>query len=299
MCGFGSVLCCFLVFLEHIPLLTFIMATFAPEMVMDCLSAPVTPQVFSDACAPSGAVPAPVRRCNIYVGNLPKWADNSWLLKEFRVFGPILSSQVMRKGGKDNCYAFVQFTEPEMATNAVAATDGRVLGDTVLSAKLADRDKGAHALHPPITSLQVSNLPRACTKAHVERWFGQFGPLVSVVMGPVPQHPHGDKTAVVEFCDVADATRATIAMHGVCLQDNRPLEVRYAEGRTSRQKRRRTKKAADKATLHEVPPVAPSQSPSVQQLPAQRPTSAALPPAVPERTPQMHPPQPAGAIHGM
>ena len=86
----------------------------------------------------------------------------------------------MKKGGKDNSYAFVQFTEPEMAANAVAATDGRALGDTVLSAKFADRDKSA--VHPPIASLQVSNLPSACTRANVECWFGKFGPLASVLM---------------------------------------------------------------------------------------------------------------------
>ena len=273
------------------------MAPLAAEMVLDCLSARATSQVISDHCAPTAA--APVRQCSIYVESLPKWTENSWLLKEFRVFGPIVCSQVMKKGGTDTSYAFVQFTEPDMATTAVAATDGRVLGDTVLSAKLADHDESTPAVHPPITSLQVSNLPSACTEANVECWFGKFGPVASVLMGPVPQHPHGDKTALVQFCDVADATRAMTAMHGVCLQDNRPLEVRYAESQTPKQKHRPTKKAADETTLHEVPPVAPSQSPGVQQLPTQHLTAAAVPPPALEPTLQMHPPQPAGAIHGV
>ena len=289
-------------FSEHILLLTFIMALFAAEMVIDSLSAPASPKASSDPCAPTGATS--VRRCNIYVGCLPKWTDNSWLLKEFRVFGPIVSSQVMKKGGKDNSYAFVQFTEPEMAANAVAATDGRALGDTVLSAKFADRDKSA--VHPPIASLQVSNLPSACTRANVEFWFGKFGPLASVLMEPVPQHPQGNKTALVQFCGVADASCAMIAMHGVCLQGNQPLEVRYAESKTPKQKRRRTKKAAmDKTALHEDPPVAPSQFPGVEQVPAQRLTAAAVltttavPPPAPEPTPQVRTPQPARATHGM
>lgn len=172
--------------------------------------------------------------CNIYIAGLPKSADDDWLLKEFRVFGPIISSKVMKKGGSENSYGFVQYHHVDAAARAVERMDGFHTAEIYLSVKFADRDKENTALLQS-AQLEVSNLPLSTSLEEVYKVFQKFGPIVGTSMLSSDPKP----VALVEFARIDDAIKAKLEMHGLLVGNNgKPLVVKYFGTMVERQKRR-------------------------------------------------------------
>lgn len=173
---------------------------------------------------------------NIYVGNIPKWADDDWILWEFRTFGPILASKVMKKGGNESSYAFVQFLDETMASNAVNLMHGRAMGDSILFVRFADRDKDNSASNPPSSQVQVGNLPAWYSEEDVRQCLCPFGPILSA---SISTSSDAKKVAHVDFSCVEDATAAKVALHGTRLAHHpKPLTLKFAETSHPKQKRR-------------------------------------------------------------
>nr|WMV69945.1 polyadenylate-binding protein 1t [Euglena gracilis]BDX17161.1 polyadenylate-binding protein 1E [Euglena gracilis] len=175
---------------------------------------------------------------NIFVGNLPKWADDEWLLAEFRNFGPILASKVMKKGGTNNSYGFVQFIEASMASKAIEVMNGSPLDDAVLFVKSADHDKDA-AFSPTSSTVEATNLPVSFSENDVKALFGRFGALLSASFFT----QDSKDSAVVEFATIESAAAAKLVLHGIRLPNHpKPLIVKFADSSPKQKRRNRRRK---------------------------------------------------------
>jgi RNA recognition motif-containing protein len=172
--------------------------------------------------------------CNIYISNLPLWKDDAWLSSTFAPFGPIISAKVMlTRRASDKPYGFVQYTEPAMATAAVAAMNGIEVDGMTLQVKLADRDKHG-AGQQPSADLYISNLPLEFGAQEITGIFGRHGPILSLVV-LTDEDGNSRGLAVVHYFKQEAAAAAIAQWHGQVLQGhNKPLEVMYAKAKHCR-----------------------------------------------------------------
>lgn len=75
------------------------------------------------AARPDDNLPA---ACKLYIGNLPYHIDEFVLHREFEKFGPLVSCRIPvdRETGRPKGFAFLSYSDPQMAATAIAYMDG-------------------------------------------------------------------------------------------------------------------------------------------------------------------------------
>lgn len=119
---------------------------------------------------------------NLYIKNLADDIDDERLRDEFKQFGDITSSKVMRdENGRSRGFGFVCFTKREEATKAVTDMNGKLLAEKPLYVALAQRKEirrahleaqaqvnrqkmaGMAPMYPPGTPMMYPQQPAAMT----------------------------------------------------------------------------------------------------------------------------------------
>ncbi|CAG7947863.1 unnamed protein product [Penicillium nalgiovense] len=178
----------------------------------------------------------------IYVSNIA-WGANEKDLKElFSKFGEIEKILIERKiSGGSKGFGFVTFSTKDAANDAVAMNDhvfmSRPLrveiattdtrrGNQVVISRVASHpaDYGVRELEVPVgdhaqRTLALMNVPDTVNQARIRTLVEPYGRLVAINLRPEHQG------AIVEFVDVHDAGKASLALEGKEIAPGRPLHI--------------------------------------------------------------------------
>jgi hypothetical protein len=179
----------------------------------------------------------------IYVSNISWNATEKDVKELFSKFGDVEKVFIDRKvDGGSKGYGFVTFTTPEAAKQAVAMNEQEYLSRR-LRVEIASAEASRHgtrtiishvAAHPsnygvngleiPVgehaqRTLALMNVPDTVNQARIRALVEPFGRLVSINLRPDHQG------AIVEFVNVQDAGKATLALEGKEIVPGRPLHI--------------------------------------------------------------------------
>ncbi|KAJ5566166.1 RNA-processing protein HAT helix [Penicillium sp. DV-2018c] len=179
----------------------------------------------------------------IYVSNISWNATEKDLKELFSKFGEVEKAFIDRKvDGGSKGYGFVTFTTPEAAKEAVAMNEEEYMSRrlrveiaspeasrhgtrTIISHVAADPSKyGVNGLEIPVgehaqRTVALMNVPDTVNQARIRALVEPFGRLVSINLRPDHQG------AIVEFVNVQDAGKATMALEGKEITPGRPLHI--------------------------------------------------------------------------
>uniref|UniRef100_A0A7S1JA44 RRM domain-containing protein n=1 Tax=Eutreptiella gymnastica TaxID=73025 RepID=A0A7S1JA44_9EUGL len=174
---------------------------------------------------------------NIYVSNLPRSITDAKFKSLCTSFGQVFSTKLLHREAPMPTIGFAQYTHAEMAEAALQKMNGMLYQGRQLKVRMAHRDKDKGVNNKPSANLYVSNLPKHYTETNLRGVFSVYGNIISLV---VLRHPLTGKSrgiGLVRFSSVGEARRAKESLHGMTLQPNCPLEVKYAENDKDRSRR--------------------------------------------------------------
>lgn len=158
---------------------------------------------------------------NIFIKNLDKAIDHKALHDTFSVFGNILSCKVATDfNGQSKGYGFVQFESEESAQKAIEKLNGMLLNDkqVYVGPFLRKQERETEINKNKFTNVYVKNLSESTTEEDLQKTFGEFGTLTSVV---VMRDGDGKSKCFgfVNFENADDAARAVEALNGKKFDD--------------------------------------------------------------------------------
>ena len=153
--------------------------------------------------------------------NLDKEIDNKALHDTFSAFGNILSCKIATDSlGQSKGYGFVQFENDESAKIAIEKLNGMLLNDKQVYVgpfvRKEERDNSAEKAK--FNNVYVKNLAESTTEDDLNKIFGEFGTLTSVV---VMRDGEGKSKGFgfVNFEEPDDAARSVEALNGKKVDD--------------------------------------------------------------------------------
>lgn len=158
---------------------------------------------------------------NIFIKNLDKAIDNKGLYDTFSVFGNILSCKVASdSSGQSKGYGFVQFDNEEAAQKAIEKLNGMLLNDkqVFVGPFLRKQERDTAADKTKFNNVFVKNLSESTTEEDLNKVFGAFGKITSVV---VMRDGDGKSRCFgfVNFEEAEDAARSVEALNGQKFDD--------------------------------------------------------------------------------
>ncbi|KAF3435430.1 hypothetical protein FNV43_RR22519 [Rhamnella rubrinervis] len=158
---------------------------------------------------------------NIFIKNLDKGIDHKALHDTFSAFGNILSCKVATDStGQSKGYGFVQFESEESAQKAIEKLNGMLLNDkqVFVGPFLRKQERESSTDKSKFNNVFVKNLSESTTEEDLNKVFGEFGPLTSVV---VMRDADGKSRCFgfVNFENAEDASRAVESLNGKKFDD--------------------------------------------------------------------------------
>ncbi|XP_057963668.1 polyadenylate-binding protein 8-like [Malania oleifera] len=158
---------------------------------------------------------------NIFIKNLDKAIDNKALHDTFSTFGNILSCKVATdSSGQSKGYGFVQFDNEESAQQAIEKLNGMLLNDkqVFVGPFVRKQERETAVSRTKFNNVFVKNLSESTTEEDLQKIFGEFGTITSVV---VMRDADGKSKCFgfVNFEDVDDAARSVEALNGQKFDD--------------------------------------------------------------------------------
>ncbi|KAM4117886.1 hypothetical protein ACJW30_02G160500 [Castanea mollissima] len=122
---------------------------------------------------------------NIFIKNLDRAIDNKALHETFSSFGTILSCKIATdQSGQSKGYGFVQFDNEESAKSAIEKLNGMLLNDKQVFVgpflRKQERDSGTDKVK--FNNVYVKNLSESTTEGDLQKTFGEYGTITSVVV---------------------------------------------------------------------------------------------------------------------
>ncbi|KAM7482487.1 hypothetical protein LguiB_007070 [Lonicera macranthoides] len=153
---------------------------------------------------------------NIFIKNLDKAIDHKALHDTFSAFGNILSCKIATdSSGQSKGYGFVQYDSEEAAQNAIEKLNGMLLNDkqVYVGPFLRKQEREMAVDKSKFTNVYVKNLSGATSEEDLNKIFGEYGPLTSVV---VMRDGEGNSKGFgfVNFENADDAAKAVEALNG-------------------------------------------------------------------------------------
>ncbi|KAH7847852.1 hypothetical protein Vadar_030923 [Vaccinium darrowii] len=153
---------------------------------------------------------------NIFIKNLDKAIDNKALHDTFSTFGNILSCKIATDpSGQSKGYGFVQFENDESAQNAIDKLNGMLINDkqVYVGHFLRKQERETVMSKTKFNNVYVKNLAESTTEEDLEKIFGEYGPITSVV---VMRDGNGKSKCFgfVNFENADDAANAVEALNG-------------------------------------------------------------------------------------
>lgn len=146
---------------------------------------------------------------NIFVKNLEKHIDNKMLYDTFSRFGNILSCKVVQdeRGGSKG-YAYIHFEQPEAAQEAIAKTNGMLLGGKGQPLVVAFFQKKNDRAGVAFTNVYVKNIDENVTEQQLKELFSTVGEVTSIHLAT----EEDGKSRGFGFVNFADAQQAQKAI---------------------------------------------------------------------------------------
>ncbi|KAL9367413.1 hypothetical protein Peur_038612 [Populus x canadensis] len=158
---------------------------------------------------------------NIFIKNLDKAIDHKALHDTFSAFGNILSCKVATDpSGQSKGYGFVQFDSEEAAQKAIEKLNGMLLNDKQVYVgpflRKQERDTATDKMR--FNNVFVKNLSETTTEEDLNKTFGEFGTITSIV---VMRDGDGKSKCFgfVNFENAEDAAKAVEALNGKKIDD--------------------------------------------------------------------------------
>ncbi|KAI4374854.1 hypothetical protein MLD38_012799 [Melastoma candidum] len=153
---------------------------------------------------------------NIFIKNLDKGIDQKALHDTFSAFGNILSCKVATdSSGQSKGYGFVQYDNEEAAKKAIEKLNGMLLNDkqVYVGPFLHKQERETAKDNSKFNNVFVKNLSDSTSEEDLQKIFGQFGPITSVV---VMKDAEGKSKCFgfVNFENPDDAARSVEALNG-------------------------------------------------------------------------------------
>eukprot|EP00262_Sarcandra_glabra_P012238 TRINITY_DN3114_c0_g2_i1.p1 TRINITY_DN3114_c0_g2~~TRINITY_DN3114_c0_g2_i1.p1 ORF type:complete len:659 (+),score=142.30 TRINITY_DN3114_c0_g2_i1:326-2302(+) len=158
---------------------------------------------------------------NIFIKNLDKAIDNKALHDTFSVFGNILSCKIATDpSGQSKGYGFVQFDQEEAAQNAINKLNGMLLNDkqVYVGPFLRKQEREIATEKAKFNNVYVKNLSESTTEDDLNKIFGEYGTITSVV---VMREGDGKSKCFgfVNFENADDAARSVEDLNGKKFDD--------------------------------------------------------------------------------
>ncbi|CAK7329907.1 unnamed protein product [Dovyalis caffra] len=153
---------------------------------------------------------------NIFIKNLDKAIDHKALHDTFSAFGNILSCKVATDpSGQSKGYGFVQFDSEEAAQKAIEKLNGMLLNDkqVYVGPFLRKQERETATDNTRFNNVFVKNLSETTTEEDLNKAFGEYGTITSVV---VMRDADGKSKCFgfVNFENADDAAKAVEALNG-------------------------------------------------------------------------------------
>ncbi|KAF8404988.1 hypothetical protein HHK36_009883 [Tetracentron sinense] len=158
---------------------------------------------------------------NIFIKNLDKAIDNKALQDTFSAFGNILSCKIATDpSGQSKGYGFVQFDNEEAAQNAIDKLNGMLLNDkqVFVGPFLRKQERETAMNKTKFNNVFVKNLSESTTEDDLNKIFGEYGTLTSVV---VMRDGDGKSKCFgfINFENADDAAQSVEALNGHTFDD--------------------------------------------------------------------------------
>jgi polyadenylate-binding protein len=173
---------------------------------------------------------------NIFIKNLDKGIDHKALHDTFSAFGNILSCKIATdNSGQSKGYGFVQYETEESAQTAIEKLNGMLLNDkqVYVGPFLRKQERDMAADKTKFTNVYVKNLSLSTSEEDLNKIFGEYGPLTSVV---VMRDADGNSKGFgfINFENAEDAARAVEGLNGQKV-DQKELYVGKAQKKSERE----------------------------------------------------------------
>ncbi|KAG6417499.1 hypothetical protein SASPL_119680 [Salvia splendens] len=173
---------------------------------------------------------------NIFIKNLDKDIDHKALHETFSSFGSILSCKVAtNSSGQSLGYGFVQYATEESAQKAIEKLNGMLLNgkQVYVGPFVRKQEREMEVDKTKFTNVFVKNISETTTEEDLQKMFGEFGQITSVV---VMRNDDGTSKCFgfVNFEDADDAGRAVDTLNGIKI-DNKELYVGRAQKKSERE----------------------------------------------------------------
>lgn len=152
---------------------------------------------------------------------MDKGIDHKALQETFSAFGNILSCKVATdSSGQSKGYGFVQFDNEESAQRAIEKLNGMLLNDkqVFVGPFLRKQERESATDKSKFNNVFIKNLSESTNEEELNRIFGEYGELTSVV---VMRDADGKSKCFgfVNFENVDDAARAVESLNGKKFDD--------------------------------------------------------------------------------
>ncbi|CAI9106433.1 OLC1v1005586C1 [Oldenlandia corymbosa var. corymbosa] len=204
----------------------------------------------------------------LWIGDLPYWADESFLNSWFSHTGEVLSIKVIRNKitGQPEGYGFVEFSSHAVAEKILQSYNGTQIPGTELNFRLNWASFGIGERRPdagPEHSIFVGDLAPDVNDYHLQETFRAHYPSVrgaKVVTDPSTGRSKG--YGFVKFADETERNRAMTEMNGAYCS-TRPMRISAATPKKTTSNVLQQQYAVAKALY----PAAPIYTPPVQTIP--------------------------------
>ena len=152
---------------------------------------------------------------NLFIKCLGPNTTNRQVYDLFRTCGDIFSCRIAKDlTGKSKCYGFVQYRNPEDATNAIKALNGTKLGEKNLIVDMYVSPDKRPRVDRAFTNVYVKNLPPSITtKEALKALFAAYGEISSVGVDKRELNGKAGFYGFLNFVKPEDATKAIAEMH--------------------------------------------------------------------------------------
>lgn len=152
---------------------------------------------------------------------MDKAIDHKALHETFSAFGNILSCKVATdSSGQSKGYGFVQFDNEEAAQKAIEKLNGMLLNDkqVFVGPFLRKQEREGSSDKTKFNNVFIKNISELTTEEDLNKIFGEFGPLTSVV---VMRDADGKSKCFgfINFENADDAARSVEALNGRKVDD--------------------------------------------------------------------------------
>ena len=174
---------------------------------------------------------------NIYVKNLPPTIDKHDLCDMFSIYGTVLSCKVVQdQEGNSKRYGYIHFENVEDAQKAIAALDGKQLGEEGAEGEGAAKKlhvamfvaRSARSTEDKWTNLFVKQFPEFWTEEDLKTHFEPYGEIASLCLSRDAEGK-SMKFAFVNFTDHENAKKCIDELNGKKYELPEGAEVKEGE----------------------------------------------------------------------